>query len=319
MRSYLWSPVATYLIFAVLLPSLPACNSKEVSGAQEGASQGASLPKMELSQFEQVVVEGTTIIEKKLVAYPAANILSETYLGRPLESLKFSWTGTLTLDQDLNIDLGLSSWDGPSEILVDGEKLLSISGANSLATHLLTAGSHEIVVNASAATKGIFHLNASLVEHHPLYLLETGLTQLPGGIPSSLEEVGGLVKPLLSTSTPIVDIQTAGSSSPQNTIEIVVPDTSEPIILIMRSYFAVNWRISGKGSNIKAIIYSAFDSGQSISAPPGVPTFELFSTQLYYLIDSPKTEAMVKLFGRPADFNLGSLYSSHEKFSIPQL
>lgn len=260
----------TYVFLVVVSLAVCGCQ-KQKSDASN--TEGSSSYGFKISQYTAKYYDGANLVGTETVKFPA---LRGSKFGVLPANLKVTYEADLDLAFGRAVDGGLSCWDSTCEILVDGVQVVSVSGANAHGVKYLEAGRHKILIKVS--TGGNF--GAAVTAHDILYVLNgTGLVgPIQGGEATTPQQLGALARPYLSANTRIVYVGASHGSDLDNSIEVSIADASRPVFLVLSSYFAINWIIKPNGAQIKGVIYSAYDNGQTLSVPGGTTSWQVFDT-----------------------------------------
>jgi len=121
---------------------------------------------------------------------------------------------------------------------------------------------------------------------------------------STLTQAQTIVEPLADDDTQVIYVGVYESNDFYNEISVLLQAQTKPVILVLNSYHAVNWKLSNPTNvPIKAIVYGAYAPGSTVHANFRIPKIQTYSLSNTY--DSVSPPSLVTLTGGAADRTFG--------------
>lgn len=189
------------------------------------------------------------------------NFLDGDYsiLGIDYRDFGARWTGKLECAQDVDQEITINQESSACEVYVDDE--LVYEGSSSLVLNYhFTAGVHKVEVvyanNDSQTAKFQFGMGQQNQDY-------------------SVTELSELLNPIINQDTELYYAGVYESSDANNEVEVVVQETSSPVVLFLSSHDPVKWAIQNSNNvQIEAIVYRSYASGSSVIGNGDIPVYQ---------------------------------------------
>jgi hypothetical protein len=193
-----------------------------------------------------------------------------------------------------------ASWSDVSFYL-DGTLLSKWSNSNKVIPLTLAKGNHPV-----------------RIEYHNHWHTTGFNVSFTNTQKSTVAEATDLIQPRLTDQHKILYISAYESGTINNDIKVSLPASSDPVVIFLTSYAAVNWVINNPSdTNIEGIFFNAYSPKPAIIGGDNASTYETVDMKYGYEEGKSAKEDIITITGRTPDFEL--LQYTVSEVIIPEL
>lgn len=190
---------------------------------------------------------------KELIASEIVDKVSINYAWDKFHAIKSEdfggyWVGNFTYEKESPIEISVSQSWSKTRVIIDGIVIYE-GGSNTKVPYTFKKGKHKIEVEYV----NNWHTTGFMV------------TMQPKTKTYNQQELKAALSKHTSKNSEVMFAGVYESSEKDQSIELILAKHKKPIVLVLSSYDAVNWKIKNtKNVKIEAIIYSAYKPGVEV-------------------------------------------------------
>ena len=277
----------------VVLRNSPSSLFADGSGVSFGANiSGSAGSPFTLGLFTANYYDNSTstLVASETVDRPSINYSYSNFHNIDSYNFHAIWDGTIDVPQSMIIDITFDvSWSDVS-LKIDGAVVSAWSNSKRVISHPFSAGQHSVVIEQ--------------FNHWHTTGFNTSFTTSPT---LTMTEAQAAIAPLIDSATRLIYVGAYESADLHNNTAVSLQGATGKVFLFVSSYDSMKWVIdNANNSNIVGVAYWSNSMASTVSAPTGVPTFEIANFSYGYNNFATVSANIQTLTGRQPDVTFGA-------------